>query len=1045
LINFEKGLKMARVDYLKKFDKRQLFRFFVDGRFHRKYDGWVKYEEREKGSVQAMMNGFSFMMDNLHNQESGLNAMYLLQLHRICMIHVETTNPKTSPGDIRYLRNSMPFFKKTTTLEHIQEVLEMRFDDETLVFNDKEIRKQANNLNAEDIYNLLQKNEKLSYSPWYPTLDSKTLSALEGNESLSEFYDAKHYVQKITVAKMQEIVNKYNNNIAIAEKEEDKLRCIALLVRELELLHPFSDGNCRSFAGVLLNQLLIYNGFHPTMTYNPNLDGEYSLSQWTEEIKKGIEHTKTLLDNPEAVVYNYSINDMSKENQNIFLNMASEFIKKINNYSEIYLTPNKIKEYTKGKWFNYEENLRFSGVGNSAGDLAFLTGLDDILKSKGSVKKEINRLIKNKVRAIVIDNQDYINDLKLPVFLVEDILQAYEDISSNIRQDLNLKTILITGTEGKTGTKIQMHHLFKNQVAVHAILNSANAKLPVLRTIANLKKEDDFEIVEFSVDANEDKTIKGAKLVNPDICFFTNIGKEHMHNHKELSGVIKAKSSVVEGIRSGGTCIVNSAIESYDEFLKALRNRRDDINIITYGLKNTDDAYLINATFDTKHLVWIIEANIQGEYIKYSLPLIQNHAPLMSVGILLSVKINGLDIKKSAKEYLSLEPFESMGLIHKIKKDDGEILFYDQSRRASISGVRSAFKDLENFSLKGKVVALIGSISSVNENEWTKQYHEELAQLINKNKNIKKLYTTGSNMKFTHNNLDNKDLLVIHSNNYERLYDYITSDLKAGDLLFVMGYMRLYLDRFSDMILQNKINNNFDDNIYNCKLKEEKILKYKQLIINNELENNRPEYVIRNICHMDISTFLNIKDKKISYREIRTEILYDFFNGVTDLIENKFALKSLNNEFLDNENKNYIFNKEYCNMWFNNFDKISKEDKKQLFGTFFKIDDSNDYCLFILLGTINLHFGIGRYKNSELLTLDENDYKNINKLFTVNLDSSITFVPRTWGKKWVTIDAGSFIDLRKANIFASMVDFENSKIFMNQLTPLLNCIKGRIK
>ena len=70
---------MARIDYLKRFDKRQLFRFFVDGRFHKKYDGWVKYNEREKGSIQAMMNGFSFMMDNLHRQENGLNAMYLLQ------------------------------------------------------------------------------------------------------------------------------------------------------------------------------------------------------------------------------------------------------------------------------------------------------------------------------------------------------------------------------------------------------------------------------------------------------------------------------------------------------------------------------------------------------------------------------------------------------------------------------------------------------------------------------------------------------------------------------------------------------------------------------------------------------------------------------------------------------------------------------------------------------------------------------------------------------------------------------------------------------
>ncbi|MGB5791611.1 Mur ligase family protein [Poseidonibacter sp.] len=1033
---------MARIDYLKKFDKRQLFRFFVDGRFHKKYDGWVKYDEREKGSVQAMMNGFSFMMDNLHRQENGLNAMYLLQLHRICMIHVESTNYKSSPGDIRYLRNSMPFFKKTTTLEHIQEVIEMRIDDGTLVFNDKEIRKYANDLDAKEVYKLLLKKEKLSYRPWYPNLDNKTISALDGNETLREFYDAKHYVQKVTVTKMEEIVKRYNDNINIALNDEQKLRAIALIVRELELLHPFSDGNCRTFAGVLLNQLLIYNGFHPSMPYNPNLDGEYSLSQWIDEIKKGIEFTKVLLENPNAKVYDYSINDMSKENQDKFLSISSEFIKKIDEYNEIFLTPEKLQSYTSGIWINYEKNQRFTGVGNSSGNIAFLTSLEDIIKSNGSVKKEINRLIRNKVRAIVIDNQDYIEDIKLPIYLVEDVFKAYEDVSSNIRQDVNPKTILITGTEGKTGTKIQIHHLFKNQVLTHAILNSANAKLPVLRTMANLQKDDKYEIVEFSVDANEDKTIKGAKTVNPDICFFTNIGKEHMHNHKELSGVIKAKSAVVEGIRSNGICIVNSSIDAYDDFVMALKNRRDDINIITYGLDSTDRAYLIKSSFDTKSLMWNIIANIDGEKIEYKIPLVQNHAPLMSVGILLLAKLSALDIQKAAKDYELIKPYESMGLIHKIKKDDKEILFYDQSRRASISGVRSAFKDLENFDIKGKIIILMGSISSVNENEWTKEYHEELAQLINKNKKISKLYTTGSNMKYTHNGLENKELLILHSNNYEKLYEYICSDLEDGDLLFVMGYMRLYLDRFAKMVLENKSLNTFDSKIYSLTKDENLINEYKKMYVSCEVENKNFSYVIRNNSNLDKEEYFEIRNKGFSYRELRANYLYRYFENITNLLKYKYKFESLNDEFKDNGNEKLVYNKEYCNQWFNNFDKNTNETKKQLFGTFFKISKDSDYMLFILVGTVNLHFGIGKYKNNEIIQLNEKEHLKIKEKFASTLDPSIKFTPRTWAKKWVTIDADSFIDLRKANIFLSMNDIENSEIYTNKLVPLIKSIKG---
>ena len=56
---------MSKLKYLKEFDKSQLWRFFVDGRFHKKYDGWVGYEAKERGSIQALINGFSFALRSI--------------------------------------------------------------------------------------------------------------------------------------------------------------------------------------------------------------------------------------------------------------------------------------------------------------------------------------------------------------------------------------------------------------------------------------------------------------------------------------------------------------------------------------------------------------------------------------------------------------------------------------------------------------------------------------------------------------------------------------------------------------------------------------------------------------------------------------------------------------------------------------------------------------------------------------------------------------------------------------------------------------------
>ena len=91
---------MPSLQYLQQFDKRQLFRFFVDGRFQKKCNGWTGFEEKEIGSVQALINGFALMVDNF-DLSAGLTSHYIAQLHKVCMLNVETDNTKSSPGELR--------------------------------------------------------------------------------------------------------------------------------------------------------------------------------------------------------------------------------------------------------------------------------------------------------------------------------------------------------------------------------------------------------------------------------------------------------------------------------------------------------------------------------------------------------------------------------------------------------------------------------------------------------------------------------------------------------------------------------------------------------------------------------------------------------------------------------------------------------------------------------------------------------------------------------------------------------------------------------
>jgi len=1038
---------MSVFHVFKQFDKSQFFRFFVDGRFHKKskYNGWIGYENREKGSVQAMLNAFSFMVDN-YQSSANLNANYLRQLHRVCMFNVDTSNQKSSPGDIRYENTGLPFFKKTTTLESIGELLEMRRDDETVMFHDHELKKTANELNANEIFQLLQKKGKVLYRGWFPNIDKVTRLALEGNLSLREFYQAKHSVQMLIVDKLEACLDKYHKTISLANNNDEKLKCIALLIRDLEILHPFSDGNCRAFACVLLNQLLTFHCFHPAILMNPNLDFEYSLDQWVDEIKSGMENTKILLKNPTEKIFDYSINEMPDEYQKQFLSMSTELQNKIRLYEELFLTPQRLQQYTSGKWLNADDTILYNGIGTHGsflqGNLYFATSIDDWIKDGKNVSKELNRCIAKGVKGIVLDNSKYAKNLSIPILLVSDVMEAFNNTAKKNRQEANPKTVLITGTEGKTSIKFQLYHLLKQQTSVHAWLSSANTVIPIHKSLASLRPHDQIELNEVSVDANNEKTSFRSEVVNPDFCFFSNISTEHMHIHKSIKGVAKNKSFVVTGLRNEGKCIVNSAMPTFGLLISELKQRKEGIEIITFGMSANDQAQLLESYFDNKKLGWQIKARINNIEISYFLPIFQNHAPLMSVGILLMTDLLGFDVLKASRDYMNFEPYETMGQIYNIKKDNGYFLFYDQSRRASISGVRSAFNDIKNFNVKGRTIALFGSISSVKNNDWTQSYHKELADLIN-HSNISKLYTLGPNMEVVVDNLKDPTIFVKHSDDLDQLYEDLMCEIKADDLLFIQGYLRLRLEEIAKKVVS------FDDSTFESTSIKDLLLDapdllYHKLLAVKTIETGSSNEEIKALVKFDNQDIESLRGSRITFRNLRKTLLINFFQSVNQVVTKNFQMKCINQAIQNSDYRTQVHNDEFCDHWFNNIDKIEGKPKKMLFGSFFDFGDKN-YLLNILVGTTNLHVGILKYYRQDaryiLEKMNEDDFNEIHQRYDHLLPDNVALVNRKWGHKWVTVDCGELIHLDRREMFTVCHDLLNSNLYQKIFFPFLSILK----
>ena len=124
------------------------------------------------------------------------------------------------------------------------------------------------------------------------------------------------------------------------------------------------------------------------------------------------------------------------------------------------------------------------------------------------------------------------------------------------REYTSAKIIAITGSAGKTSLKNLIKELLQNFGKTYASPKSFNNHLGVPISLSNLNIDDKFGVFEVGMSkAGEIKNL--TKLIKPHIGVITNIGEAHLENFKNIRGIAKAKSEIIENIKNGGTIILN--------------------------------------------------------------------------------------------------------------------------------------------------------------------------------------------------------------------------------------------------------------------------------------------------------------------------------------------------------------------------------------------------------------------------------------------------------------------------------------------------------
>ncbi len=211
--------------------------------------------------------------------------------------------------------------------------------------------------------------------------------------------------------------------------------------------------------------------------------------------------------------------------------------------------------------------------------------------------------------AVIVDDPEFVQENDSRYILVENTLNALQELAKFHRQQFDIPLLAITGTNGKTTTKELCAAVLSSEKTICFTKGNFNNHIGVPLTLLSIREETSMVIVEMGAN-HPDEIAKLCEMAQPTHGLITNIGKAHLEGFGDFQGVIKAKKELYQFLKNNaGTVFVNK-----DNPL--LMELSEGITGITYGNPPADvEGKLIKNGLLTE-IIWYRETgntNIQTQ------------------------------------------------------------------------------------------------------------------------------------------------------------------------------------------------------------------------------------------------------------------------------------------------------------------------------------------------------------------------------------------------------------------------------------------------
>ena len=363
--------------------------------------------------------------------------------------------------------------------------------------------------------------------------------------------------------------------------------------------------------------------------------------------------------------------------------------------------------------------------------------------------------------------------IDLPQITVNDSHLALAKLAGAWKKKADVKTIAITGSNGKTTVKEMVAAILAIDAKVLYTKGNLNNDIGVPLTLLNLNKQHRYAVIEMG--ANHAGEIKySSQYAQPDVAVITNVGAAHIEGFGSLEGIAKAKGEIIESLKQGDVAVLNKDDEFYRLWLEIAEEKK----VVTFGVNKTADirAEQIVSGIRNKEFATSFKLLTTSDEISVKLSLAGKHNVINALAAAASCLAVGIGLQQIKQGLEKMKPVT--GRLQPVIAEKGNIII-DDTYNANPSSVKAALEVL--MQCEGEPWVVLGALGEMGPDSVN--IHKELGELI-KSMNVVRLLAMGSAAKTTSSTFGSGATFF---STQKQLIEVLKRELKGNETLLVKG------------------------------------------------------------------------------------------------------------------------------------------------------------------------------------------------------------------------------------------------------------------